>query len=215
MRVKNQLMKKILPVIALALAALTYRPSLGTEKSSGEEVLESYPHAQFKVDFEGNGTMDTLTVSCQKVRDYSVDPETGKKTSEKKLVWYHFHLKVISPSHQTLCEDEFSSKEEDYQELFEHFGKPFLKPADYLQKFLSMGFNGVEKRKIKKDDIDEDFWGQNIKNLKAKTTLKEVENEILKGKHTVIFYRGDWAEDLRQVVYSKKLRDSLGLNSPY
>jgi hypothetical protein len=63
--------------------------------------------------------------------------------------------------------------------------------------------------------LDRDFLKQRIKDLKSKATVAGIVKEMLNGKHTVVYYRGDWAEDLRQAVYSKTLGDAFGLTSPY
>jgi hypothetical protein len=183
-------------------------------ETSGEEVLEKYPGTQFKVDFTDDGKQDTLSLDCKKVKDFSTNPYTNETTKEK-FVWYQFHVTIVSPEHETLWDDTYSSKDEDYQGLFDHFDVPFLKPEDYLKKFFSEKFNGIEKRKIRKDEIDEDLLRKIIKDMKSKVSVKDIEKEILDGKHTVVFYRGDWAEDLRQTVYSKKLHSAFGLTSPY
>lgn len=212
-------MKKLLGELTLAaffvLAVLGFHACLHAETSTSEEVLKSYPAAQFKLDFTDDGSRDILTVKCKKVKDYSVYPDTNEKTSEEKFVWYQFHITIVSPNHETIWDDTYSSKDEDYNGLFKHFETPFLTPAVYVKKFFSKEFNGIEKRKISKEEVDEDLLKKIIKDMKSKVTVKEVENEILTGKHTVVSYRGDWAEDLRQAVYSKKLHSAFGLTSPY
>jgi hypothetical protein len=197
------------------LVSIGFNTFLRAEQPNGEEVLESYPAAKYKLDFKDDGKQDTLTVNCKKVKDYSVYPGTNKKTSEEKFVWYQFHITIVSPNHETIWDDTYSSKDEDYIGLYKHFETPYLTPAVYVKKFFSKKFNGIEKRKISKEEVGEDLLKRIIKDMKSKVSVKDVEKEILHGEHTIVSYRGDWAEDLRQAVYSKKLQSAFGLTSPY
>ncbi len=212
-------MKKVLGELTWAASyvflVLGFRACLHAETSTSEELLATYPPAQFKLDFKDDGEQDTLTLTCKKVKDYSVDPDTKEKISEKKFVWYQFHMTIVSPNHETLWDDTYSIKDEDYSGLFENFDTPFLTPAVYIKKYFSVKFNHIVNWKISKDEIDEDLIKQKIKDTKVKVRVEDVEKEILTGKHTVVFYRGDWAVDLRQAVYSKKLRSAVGLACPY
>ena len=185
--------------------------------AKGEVVLVTYTAGVFTLDFDGDGIQDQCTVSCKKVKDTSYNPTTKTESSEK-FNWYQFEIGVQSGLDQkALLEDEFSVKEDDFKGLFEHFGKKPLTAQSYLISFFdySKCANEIQTRVITKDDIDREWIEHLIKVLKAKTTVDKVIKEIKTGRHAVLAYRGSWAEDLRQVVYSKELGSAMGLKSPY
>ena len=75
--------------------------------------------------------------------------------------------------------------------------------------------NEFKIRKINKDELDEEWISEVIKENKVNTTVAKVVKELTTGRHMVVQYMGEWAEDYRQLVYSKELGSSVWLLSQY
>ena len=145
---------------------------------SGEKVLQVYPSAKFKFDYDGDGKADICVISCKRVLDYSINHMTKERSQEKKI-WYQFNISVTSKNISVtskngseLLKDIFSSDEEDYQMLFKRSGisTPIF-PEKYVPSFFDVErhFGGNEKmnshgkRTVEPKEIDRDWVIQKLK----------------------------------------------------
>jgi hypothetical protein len=204
-------MKKIFLVSAFALIA-----ALLTAAGTGE-LLKTYPSGTFKFDFDGDGRADTCLITCKKVKDYSTD-----KSKKEKLVWYQFGIKITGAKGQILLSDVYSSVERDYASLFERSGLETIEPGKYVRNFFDIKgpygrgtLNGYAQREIEKNEISRERVAGAIKEAKSSLSVDDIAAELAAGEQMVVLYRATWVEDVRQAVYSNKLKRPIWLLSDY
>ena len=146
----------------------------------------------------------------------------SKEEYEGYTIYVDF--KVRKRDKRVIHKDSFyidSANFDDMRSYLESENRRKITPEYYFDNFFKLTygssyFNTVKiSTLIKKIDIDYASLKMDINKLKGKINLKEIENELLEGKHTVLYYRRSWREDVGKIVYSKILGKFILLNSPY
>jgi hypothetical protein len=190
---------------------------INASKTVTEEVLHVYPLQRNQFDFDGDGVSDNCLITCKLVKDYSDD---ASSTVKKK--WYQFKILVSGKNGKIMHEDLFSSAENDYMEMFERFGLNF-DPDKYIANFFNTErhyggnrkVNDFSLRMIEKKEVDMDFILDIIKKGNTGLIVDRVVDELTSGRHMVVQYMGDWAEDVRIFAYSRELGTSVRLYNDY
>lgn len=111
-----------------------------------------------------------------------------------------------------MFEDLFSSKEGDFNEMLERIDHAGISPKEYFEKFF---FSYLGNASINNGDIDEDYLNEALKKSKNHVSFKDINGEMVKGKHPILVYIATWREDVRMFAYSKKLSAAVRLLNDY
>ncbi len=177
-----------------------------------EEVVEYDFLKEANIDFDGNSTPDAVVLKVRKELDYAVNPYTEERSKEKYW-WYHCWLEVTSGQEGKLFyKDEWSIKESDVYEYAKVGVMDFETPEEFFNRYFrsedsDFQVSWFDIRKLSKSDVDPEALKFSLANSGLDpNNWKKVQSEILSYENARVFtYRGNWREDLRQVVFVKSL----------
>ena len=173
--------------------------------------------AEARFDFDGDGQPDTFCLEVRKERDFTYYPAT-KATSKEKFLWYRSRLVIRSGADDhLLLKDEWSIKESDMDSFRLRLGD--ISPEEYFAQF----FKGLtepcatfstayfETGKLEEAEINPEALKYSLREAKIpEERWSDIQKEILEYPEArLLYYRGDWAEDLRWVVYVKSLKRGI------
>ena len=146
-------------------------------------------------------------------------------TPEKKYFWYDVDFKIKKKNGVIIHHDVFFIQDGDFEELKYYLQREKkqtnITPKYYFDNFFKLKYAGYnfnnkpEYTIIKKEDINYKSLKRTIKHLKSGVSVKDIEKELLRGKHLTMDYRRSWREDVGVIAYSKLLDHAVWLNSPY
>jgi len=169
------------------------------------------------VDLDGDGQQEQVDVVAEIQRDYAVNLVTGQR-SDQPCCWFRTRLRIRTPQHRLLYQDEWSIEYEDMSSLLETHGAS--SPEDYFGRFgLHRGYfkSGAKVAsasdvKIRPEAIKWSLSAQGIKGVEVTTIAGE--HSRMK-KFRVFIYRAQWREDLRIVAYVPSLGKGVAIQVGY
>ncbi len=195
----------------------------GASESSEDRVWHwAYPvgarlTGSTRVDLDGDGRLEQVTVVAEIQRDYAVNPATRQR-SARTYCWFRTRLRIRTSAQRLLYTDEWSTKYEDMPTLLETHGAS--SPEDYFARFghhtgyFTSGADTVSAgdTEIRQEAIEWSCAAQGLKGVESAAIVRE-----LSGLKTlrVFMYRGEWREDVRIAAYVPSLRRAVAIQIGY
>lgn len=170
-----------------------------------------------QVDVDSDGRPEQVKVTSEIQRDYAVNLETGKRSTET-FCWFRTRLEIRAKDGRMLYKDEWSIKYNDMPTLLETHGA--LSPGDYFARFgrhsgfFQSGADSVSPQEadIRPDAIQWSLAAQGIKAAKPEVIAAELSR--LKTIH-IFMYRAEWREDVRIAAYVPSINRLVAIQVGY
>ena len=202
--------------VTVVLLSLSFAPvpTAGTQESQ-EAKPDHIVEARF--DLDGDGKEDAFRLEVRRQRDFSYNSVTGE-TSSEKFLWFRSVLEIRSGADQhPLLKDEWSIKESDMGSFQLRLGD--LTPRQYFDQYFSgltsenptFSTTFFETGRLEVADINPEALKYSLRLADIpEEQWEEIQEEIIGYPEARLFqYRGNWAEDLRWVVYVKSLNRGI------